>query len=177
MKQVERIKEFGGWLERWQHESTSCHCTMTFSVYLPVPTLGAIWQPEADQEPPQPGHGETVLLVEDDPGILHLGRIMLDKLGYRTLTASSPEEAIALVERHGGRIDLLVTDVIMPGMNGKELAERLIRRQPEMAVLFMSGYTADVIAQHGVLDEGVTFLQKPFSIKTLADKIRDALAR
>lgn len=149
----------------------------TFSIYLPVPTLGATWQREADQEPPQPGHGETVLLVEDDPGILHLGRIMLEKLGYRTLTASSPEEAIALGELHGERIDLLATDVIMPGMNGKELAERLTRLQPEMAVLYMSGYTADVIAQHGVLDEGVTFLQKPFSIKTLSDKIRDALER
>ena len=147
----------------------------TFSIYLPVSAPGAVRHQDETPEPPQPGQGEILLLVEDDPGILFLGRTMLEQLGYRALTASSPEEAVLLVEHHHGRIDLLITDVIMPGMNGKELAARLVALHPELKILFMSGYTADVIAQHGVLDEGVGFLQKPFSIKELSDRVRAAL--
>ena len=86
-----------------------------------------------------------------------------------------PDDALLLAEQYSGRIDLLITDVIMPGMNGKELAHRLTSLRPELKILYMSGYTSDVIAHHGVLDEGVSFLQKPFSIKGLADKIRAVL--
>jgi DNA-binding NtrC family response regulator len=100
---------------------------------------------------------------------------MLEKLGYRVQATSSPEVAIRLAKDHPDRIDLLITDVIMPGMNGKELADQLAALHPEMKILYMSGYTADVIAHHGVLDEGVGFLQKPFSIKGLSDTIRAVL--
>ena len=147
----------------------------TFSIYLPVPSTGAVRRQEEDKDPPLPGQGETILLVEDDPGILHLGQNILKQLGYRTLTASLPGDALLVAEHHSGRIDLLITDVIMPGMDGKELAVQLTSLRPELKVLYMSGYTADVIAHHGVLDEGVSFLQKPFSIKGLADKIRAVL--
>ena len=128
-------------------------------------------------EPPRQGKGETILLVEDDPEILRLGQIMLEKLGYRTLAAPSADEAILLADRLPGRIDLLITDVIMPVTNGKELADLLATLYPGLKILYISGYTADVIAHHGVLDEGVNFLQKPFSIKGLADKIRMVLER
>ncbi|WP_319588833.1 PAS domain S-box protein [uncultured Desulfobulbus sp.] len=165
------VKQNDGYLEA---ESEPGKGT-TFIISLPVPALAALWRREEHFEPPQPGKGETILLVEDDPGILHLGQVMLENLGYRTLTASSPEEALLQVEQLAGRIDLLITDVIMPGMNGKELADRLATLQPGLNILYMSGYTADVIAHHGVLDEGVNFLQKPFSIKGLSDTIRMVL--
>jgi CheY-like chemotaxis protein len=100
---------------------------------------------------------------------------ILEGLGYRVLTASTPGEAIGLAEKHAGEIHLLMTDVVMPKMNGRDLAKRLLSLYPSLKRLFMSGYTANVIAHHGILDEGVCFIQKPFSIKNLADKVREAL--
>ena len=147
----------------------------TFSIYLPIPAAGEIQHPPPLPEAFRPGQGETVLMVEDDPAMLQLGRTMLEGLGYQTLTALSPEEAIHLVEHHAAPIDLLITDVIMPGMNGRELAARLIGLAPGLKVLYMSGYNADMIAHHGVLDGEVSFLQKPFAIKKLSDKIRATL--
>ncbi len=149
----------------------------TFSIYLPVPIYDLAPHSEEHLEPPRQGKGETILLVEDDPEILRLGQTMLEKLGYRTLAAPSADEAILVADRLPGRIDLLITDVIMPVMNGKELADLLATLYPGLKILYISGYTADVIAHHGVLDEGVHFLQKPFSIKGLADKIRIVLER
>ncbi|WP_051554061.1 hybrid sensor histidine kinase/response regulator [Desulfobulbus elongatus] len=146
----------------------------TFSIHLPVPTDGIVQEKHDQAGLTAPGHGETILLVEDDPGILGLGRSMLKKLGYSPLTASSPEAALQLAERHDW-IDLLITDVIMPGMNGKELADRLSAMHPGLRILYMSGYTADVIAHHGVLDGRMQFLQKPFTLKGLAEKIRTTL--
>jgi CheY-like chemotaxis protein len=121
------------------------------------------------------GGTETILLVEDEESILNLGQRMLDRLGYKVLSASTPHEAIRLVQEYRENIHLLITDVVMPQMNGRELAERLTALKPTMKCLFMSGYTADAIAHHGVLDEGVRFIQKPFSIKTMAEKTREAL--
>jgi len=149
----------------------------TFSIYLPVAAASAI---QEKQEPIKPspvasGQGEIILLVEDDPGLLTLGQSMLEKLKYKTLIAASPEKALALVEQHPGRIDLLITDVIMPVMNGKELASRLTAIFPELRVIYMSGYTSDVIAHHGVMNEQAQFLQKPFSLTDLAKTIRVAL--
>jgi len=118
---------------------------------------------------------ETVLMVEDEPAILDLGRQLLEMQGYRVLAAGTPGEAIRLAEEHIGEIHLLLTDVIMPEMNGRELARKLLSLYPGLKRLFMSGYTADVIAHHGVLDEGVHFLQKPFSLNALAAKVREAL--
>jgi PAS domain S-box-containing protein len=118
---------------------------------------------------------ETVLLVEDEGQILNLGRRILAQQGYTVLAAPSPEAALALATHHPGPIHLLITDVVMPGMNGKELFERIRTGRPKVICLYMSGYTADVIAHHGVLDEGVRFLQKPFRIRELAEKVRAVL--
>ena len=149
----------------------------TFTMYLPAHAQDAIRSQGDNPESQQPGRGELVLLVEDDLTILDLGRTLLKKLGYRTLTTSSPQDALDLAKQHVERIDLLITDVIMPEMNGKELSERLTRLHPELHTLYMSGYPADVIAPHGVLEEDVVFLQKPFSSKQLSKKIRQALEK
>jgi CheY-like chemotaxis protein len=116
-------------------------------------------------------------MVEDDPTIREVGLMMLQRLGYNVLPAATPGEAIQRVEENGNEIQLFITDVVMPEMNGRELADRLLEIRPGMKHLFMSGYTADVIAHRGVLDEGINFIQKPFSLKDLAVKIRDVLDR
>ncbi len=100
---------------------------------------------------------------------------MLDGMGYKVLTADLPSRAIHLAQTYPGPIDLLVTDVVMPEMDGRELANRLLSISPKLKCLFTSGYTANVIAHHGVLDEGVQFIQKPFSMKSLVAKIREVL--
>ena len=119
--------------------------------------------------------GETVLIVEDDASILKLGMKMLKLLGYSVLGASSPGEALDIAASHVGEIQLLITDVIMPEMNGRQLADRLQAHYPDLKILFMSGYTANVIAHQGVLDEGLWFIQKPFSRKDLAFRVREVL--
>ena len=118
---------------------------------------------------------ETILLVEDEPSILKMTRVMLERTGYKVLAAGTPGEAIALAREHAGEIHLLMTDVVMPEMNGRDLAKNLLSLYPDLKRLFMSGYTANVIAHHGVLDEGVQFIQKPFSKQDLAIKVREAL--
>ena len=149
----------------------------TFKIYLPRHT-GSIVETRAAgaMEFPQ-GHGETVLLVEDEPTMLNMSREMLERLGYTILTAGSPGEAIRLAGDFAGEIHLLMTDVVMPEMNGRELADRLLTSKPGMKCLFMSGYPANVIAHHGVLEGGVQFIQKPFSVKDLAQKVREGLDR
>ncbi len=109
----------------------------------------------------------TVLLVEDDPSLLKLNADMLAKLGYRVLASSLPQEALEIADAHCGQLDLLITDVIMPQMNGRVLSEEMLKRYPDMQCLFVSGYTANVIAHHGILDEGINFIPKPFNRKTL----------
>ncbi len=123
------------------------------------------------------GLGETVLVVEDEAPILDLTRKMLEGLGYRVMTAATPRAAVVLAEETRTPIRLLITDVVMPEMNGRELAERVRRHHPNVRSLFMSGYTANVIAHHGVLDKGVHFIQKPFSRMELAVKVGEALER
>ena len=118
---------------------------------------------------------ETVLLVEDDGSILKLGKRILEGLGYVVLSTNSPREAIKLAEEHAGEVNLLITDVVMPEMNGRELSEQLQSLYPNLKILFMSGYTADVIAHRGVLEDGVCFISKPFSKKDMAVKVRDVL--
>ena len=147
----------------------------TFRIYLPR-HQGKVFEFQ-DKSPTEISHsrGETVLVVEDDLQILKLTRQILSGLGYNVLIAGTPIEAVGLVEEHAGEIHLLVTDVIMPEMNGRELSERLKASYPNIKSLFMSGYTANVIAHHGVLDEGVQFIQKPFSRRDLAVTVRKAL--
>jgi CheY-like chemotaxis protein len=123
------------------------------------------------------GKGETVLLVEDEPAIMKMGKMMLEKLGYRVLAADTPAEALRMAEEHPAGIQLVVTDLVMPEMNGRQLADALHALFPDMKTLFMSGYTPNVVAHHGVLDEGVHFIQKPFSLKDLGEKVRVALGR
>jgi CheY-like chemotaxis protein len=124
--------------------------------------------------PAQSGH-ETVLLVEDESAVLRLSKIVLERFGYKVLTAATPSEAIQLFTTHEGRVHLLVTDVVMPEMNGRELAARLRESRPELKALFVSGYSASALAPRGVLEEGVHFLQKPFSLEDLAASVREAL--
>ena len=120
------------------------------------------------------GHG-TILLVEDEPAILRVTARILEKHGYTVLAASTPGEAIRLAREHIGGIDLLMTDVVMPEMNGRDLAKNLLALYPNLKRLFTSGYTANVIAHHGVLDEGVHFVQKPFSAEQLVNAIQEVL--
>jgi two-component system sensor histidine kinase EvgS len=121
------------------------------------------------------GEGETILLVEDEQGLLSLGQRLLEKLKYDVLTAISPHEAMELAKKKSNKIHLLITDVVMPKMSGKDLAERIQALNPNIKVLFMSGYTANIIAHHGVLDQGVHFITKPFSIRSLSTKVRKIL--
>ena len=147
----------------------------TFKIYLPRYLGKAAQIQKAGLEEPVGRGRETVLLVEDDPAILDIGRMMLEDFGYRVLTANTPGEAIRIAEEHAGMIDLLMTDVVMPEMNGRDLAKQVLSLYPDIKRLFMSGYTADVIAHQGVLDEGVNFIQKPFSMQALAAKVREVL--
>jgi DNA-binding NtrC family response regulator len=129
------------------------------------------------EEPPRtlsPGT-ETVLVVEDEEPLLKTCKAVLEEQGYTVLATRSPSGAVSLVREHAGEIHLLVTDVVMPEMNGRQLAERLQAVRPSMKCLFMSGYTADVIVHHGVLEEGVQFIEKPFAGKALAQKVREVL--
>jgi len=147
----------------------------TFRIHLPRHVDADL---EAIAPPPAaPRRGdETVLLVEDDLPLLQLGVRMLQSLGYCALAANTPAEALRLAEQHTGNLHLLVTDVIMPGMNGRELATQLTARHPQLKCLFMSGFTADIIARQGILDKNIRFIQKPFTTAELAAKIREALA-
>lgn len=147
----------------------------TFMIYLPKKTdEDAMPQIITKRKIPR-GKGETVLLVEDEPSFLRLGKNMLVQLGYTALTSENPSEAVRISESHEGHIDLLITDVVMPNMNGKDLAAEIQKIEPGVKILFMSGYTADIIAHRGIIDENVNFIQKPFSLTELANKISKIL--
>jgi CheY-like chemotaxis protein len=146
-----------------------------FKIYLPRFVGEAVESmAESTAETPK-GRGETVLLVEDEALILDVGRAMLERLGYTVLTANTPGEALRQAKAHASEIQLLITDVVMPEMNGRGMAKLIRDTKPGLKCLFTSGYTANVIAHRGVLEEGVNFLQKPFSMEDLASKVRQAL--
>lgn len=147
----------------------------TFSIYLPRYAGDSARKQTEDTALPVPQGQETILLVEDETGILNTTAIMLEKQGYTVLRAYSPGRAMELAREHHGAIHLLMTDVIMPEMNGRDLARNILSLHSGMKRLFMSGYTADVIAHHGVLDEGVHFIQKPFALPKMAAKVREVL--
>jgi two-component system, cell cycle sensor histidine kinase and response regulator CckA len=145
-----------------------------FTIYLPR-AQGEL-SPETTIVAARPdGGGECILLVEDEPMLLAMTRTMLERQGYQVLAAGGAMEAVRLAEERGVTISLLITDVVMPEVNGRDLAATVLAHCPGIPCLFMSGYTADVIAHHGVLDGGVHFLQKPFSAQELAIKVREAL--
>jgi DNA-binding NtrC family response regulator len=120
-------------------------------------------------------NNETILLVEDDPAILEMVKKMLEKMGYTVISAQAPNEAIQLIRDISDKVHLLISDVVMPEMNGRDLAKILQSACPELKVLFMSGYTANVIAHHGVLDDDINFIPKPFSSEALSAKVRAVL--
>ena len=148
----------------------------TFKIYLPRYGEDAPDEAAGGAETTGTDTRLTVLLVEDEPSLLELNERMLTRLGYTVLAATTPSRALELVRAHQGALDLLLTDVVMPEMNGRELAAKVRELAPAVKQLFMSGYTANVIAHHGVLDEGIFFLQKPFSKKNLASKIAEVMA-
>jgi two-component system cell cycle sensor histidine kinase/response regulator CckA len=148
-----------------------------FRIYLPKVGNGALAQPGADRPRPtiaSPGT-ETILLVEDEDVVRLLAQEILRMNGYTVLEARHGREALLMSEAHRGPIHLMLTDVVMPKMSGRELSERLRPMRPDTRVLFMSGYTDDAIGHHGVLDEGIAFLQKPFTAENLSLKIREVL--
>ncbi len=147
-----------------------------FRIHLPrhMPA-GQEVRKEKTTEPVLRGH-ETILLVEDEEAILNMAKTMLQRLGYGVLASATPRDAVQAAEKHSGELHLLITDVVMPEMNGRELADRLQLLYPNLKILFTSGYTADVIAHHGVLDVGTKFIQKPFTFKGLAASVREVLS-
>jgi PAS domain S-box-containing protein len=147
----------------------------TFTIYLPRITEPALSAPSHEAEPAIRAGTETILLVEDELGVRQLVCEMLQRLGYQILQAGGGAEALQLFEQHKGSIDLLITDVIMPQMSGRELAQRLKLVQPSLKVLYISGYTDDMLAHHGVLESNVFLLQKPFAPDELAKKLREVL--
>jgi len=148
-----------------------------FKIYFPVSGTKETAGKKKPEATPWPPHGETILVVEDEETIRQLICSALARLGYAVLSSGTPLEAQAVEKSHKGVIHLMLTDVVMPGMNGKMLFETITHARPEMKVLFMSGYTENVIAERGVLKEGVNFIQKPFSIKELALKLGSILSQ
>ena len=165
------VRQNNGFINAYSEPGTGT----TFTIYLPRyqgETEEA--QQEGAAEPSRRGH-ETILLVEDEEAILEITAMILTELGYCLLKANSPGEALQRAYDYSGEIDLLITDVIMPEMNGRDLANNLCSYYPQLKSLFMSGYTADIISHQGVLDEGVQFIQKPFRMNELAAKVREVL--
>ena len=147
----------------------------TFRIYLPRFEAETAQVPFEEITGKSPTGTETILVVEDDEPILSLSKMILENLGYTVLAVQTPTQAIRLAEEHPGDIHLLITDVVMPKMNGRELSEQVTAIRPDLKCLYMSGYTADVIAHRGILYEGVNFIQKPFGSDDLAAKVRQVL--
>jgi len=148
----------------------------TFKIYLPR-EVGPDELAESLEQPAEMPFGtETVLLVEDEVMVLEIAKTLLEQLGYKVLATDGPREALDLAEHYEGEIHLLMTDVVMPEMSGRELWRQVLHLRPGIKTLFMSGYTANVIAHRGVLDKGVHFLEKPFSMEVLAVKLREAIS-
>jgi PAS domain S-box-containing protein len=149
----------------------------TFKVFLPC-HVDSTAAPAPNQSQPVPvGHGETVLLVEDEPDVLQIATDVLEYLKYKVIAVKAAAEAIDHIQNHAGKIDVLMTDVVMPAMNGAELANRIVALQPEIKCLFMSGYPTDAITHRGVLEGRSHFLQKPYTVRALAGKLREVLEK
>ena len=164
------VRQSGGWLD----VSSALGVGTVFEVYLPHVGEGPVAETSVAGKPTT-GGSETILVVEDQEAVRSFTKAALKQYGYRIVEASDGEQAVAIAGRYPAEIHLLLTDVVLPGMNGKELSGRLKGLLPNLKVLFTSGYPADVIAHRGVLDPGVAFLPKPFSPDELAAKVRDVL--
>jgi two-component system, cell cycle sensor histidine kinase and response regulator CckA len=165
------VKQSGGSIEVHSEPGLGT----TFKIYLPVVEEPSD-RPQAVVHAGGGLHGnETILVVEDDDLLRPLVVDVLKMYGYEALEARNGEEALLVCEGLAGPIHLMLTDVIMPGMSGRQLAEQVSARHPQMKVLFMSGYTDNAIVHHGILHEGIVFIQKPFSPENLAKKVREML--
>jgi CheY-like chemotaxis protein len=165
------VKQSGGYI--WVH--TAIGKGSSFRVYLP-----RVFEHEQELASPFPASQktagkETILLVEDDPLVRGLALEILKSRGYSVLVAERPEAALEICRQHTGKIDLVLTDVIMPGINGREMADEIITMRPEVGVLFMSGYTDTVVMRNGNAGRVTSFLQKPFSPTVLGRKVREML--
>jgi hypothetical protein len=147
----------------------------SFWVYLPRVPMGQETPEAAAPKPPRSTGGERILLVEDQEDLRELIRVVLEKGGYRVLSALGPEDALRLAKEYDGTIELLLTDVIMPKMNGRALAERLVASRPQTAVLYMSGYAGDVLSQHGIGTGELPFLEKPIVPGALLQRVREVI--
>jgi two-component system cell cycle sensor histidine kinase/response regulator CckA len=161
----------GGHVDLYSEEGRGTVVRILFPAFAGAPAALAV---EAEKAPP-PGHGETVLVVEDESSLRALVGQLLRDAGYRVIEAGTPDRALELVSED--EPDLLVTDVIMPGMSGGELAARLRAGHPTLRVLYMSGYTDDIVVRHGVEQGRIAFVEKPFNRATLLRSVRDELDR
>ncbi|WP_408999260.1 PAS domain S-box protein [Syntrophus buswellii] len=166
------VKQNNGFIDVDSQEGNGSN----FKIYLPRYKGRLEGLQEEGPEAPPRGH-ETILVVEDEEAILKMNIMMLQELGYTALASSCPDDALRIAGEHPGEIHLLLTDVVMPRMNGLELSRSLLSLHPKVKCLFMSGYPADVIAQHGVLDKSLNFIQKPFSLRSLAVTLRGVLEK
>jgi CheY-like chemotaxis protein len=149
----------------------------TFKIFFPV-EKAASTEMKASSMPLEPAlvnGSETILVAEDQDGVRQMTQKILEKCGYNVLSAEGAEQALHLAKHHQGAIDLLLTDVVMPGMSGPELVESLVSFRPEIPAIYMSGYTDDQLQHHGVLHEDVVLIEKPFSAKGLTGTIRQVL--
>jgi PAS domain S-box-containing protein len=165
------VKQSGGWI--WVSSEVSKGTT--FTIYLPRIEAEAATAAEKPPAAAKGGNNQTVLVVEDQDAVRRLAASILKSAGYRVLSAADGSEALALEAQHHGPINLALTDVVLPGMTGKQLADRLKVVRPEIKVLFTSGYPRDVIADRGVVDRDVAYLAKPYSPEELAAKVREVL--
>jgi len=150
----------------------------TFKLYLPRVEELAERAFEPAQAPARAARGtETVLVVEDETPVRSVARQVLERHGYTVLEAPSAEAALDVATRYSGTIHLLLTDVVMPGLNGRELASRLADLRPDARVIFMSGYTDEAVTRHGVLEPGAAYVQKPFTPDAIARRVREVLDR
>jgi two-component system, cell cycle sensor histidine kinase and response regulator CckA len=165
------VKQAGGSIEVYSETGEGT----TFKIYLPMIEGQAEKLSKSQPAHALPKGRETILFVEDEANVRMVGMMMLAELGYNVIEARNGIEALAFADKYKDQIDLLMTDIVLPGMNGRELAERLIKIRPEIKTLFTSGYTEDVIVHHGVIDARINFIGKPYSLQPLAKKLRDIL--
>ena len=147
----------------------------TFKIHLPALTGTEAGERNVVWEDPLPGGAETILLVEDESSVRQLSRHLLEARGYTVIAAAHGAEALRLAETHAGVIDLLLTDVVMPGMGGGQLAEVIRERRPDIKILLVSGYSGDALNRHGGVTPGMNLLPKPFTVTSLAVKVREVL--
>lgn len=166
------VQQNGGFV----HVQSSPEEGTSFKLYLPrTPAQPSLVLPSNDSAKPPCGNGEVILVVEDEKLVLDLVQLTLETNGFRVLSASQPDKALALLEQENPAIDLLLTDVVMPGMNGRVLYEKIAADRPGLKVIYMSGYTANAIMQRGIFEDGITFLQKPFSGTALIHQVLEVL--